>query len=106
MTQQTPTIGRIVHYVLSEQDADAINARRKDAERMRRVDALATGVQNHIGNVVQAGDTYPMIIVRVWGSQPESAVNGQVLLDGPDTFWATSRSVGEGQGHFAWPGRV
>ncbi|WP_461118917.1 hypothetical protein [Saccharothrix stipae] len=110
MTEQKPSVGRIVHYTLSEQDAAAINKRRKDAGNLNAAGVtLASqelGAQIHTGNQVSAGDVYPMIIVRVWGDQPTSAVNGQVFLDGNDLFWATSVSLGEGERHFVWPPRV
>lgn len=107
MPEQTPSIGRIVHYTLSEGDAETINHRRADAEVHRDYHrANANGVQVHVGNAVLPGQTYPMVITRVWGDQSSSAVNGQVLLDGNDTYWATSATVGEGGGHFAWPTRV
>lgn len=86
-----PTIGRIVHYTLGESDVEQIKARR-------------AGV--YFGNEVEVGQVYPATIVRVWGEEPTSAVNLQVHLDGFDTYWATSRSVGEGPFHFAWPPRV
>lgn len=107
-----PTIGRIVHYTLSESDAQAINRRRDDAIAARHNPVVAdsrlkpTGEQVHIGNVAREGDVYPMIITRVWGSTPQSAVNGQVFLDGNDTLWATSVVVGEGPRKFAWPSRA
>ena len=88
----TPTIGRIVQYTLSELDATKIT--------QARTEDLDTS-----GNAVRAGDIFPMLITRVWGSTPESAVNGQVFLDGNDSLWVTSASVGEGPGHFAWPVR-
>ncbi len=87
-----PTIGRIVHYTLSEQDAAAINARRD-----------AAGPSS--ANPVYEGDVYPMMIVRVWGNSPDSAVQGQVFIDGNFTFWATSVTGGEGPRHYAWPER-
>lgn len=87
-----PSIGRIVHYTLSEQDAGRINARR-----------LADPTS---GNRVAVGDVFPMTITRVWGDQPTSAVNGQVLLDGSDVLWVTSVSLGRGARHFVWPPRV
>jgi hypothetical protein len=65
-------------------------------------EAGATGHVAHVGNQVTAGDVYPAMIVRVWGDTPESAVNLQVHLDGNDTYWATSRVVGD----YAWPERV
>ncbi len=86
---QVPTIGRIVHYTLNEQDASRI----KDIR----------GFGSVVGNVPEAGQVLPMLIVRTWGDTPESPVNGQVFLDGNDVLWVTSRLVGEGPGHFAWP---
>lgn len=90
-----PTQGRIVEYTLDEQDAAQINKRRKDA-RESRISGQNSGAMVHFGNGVTAGETYPMIIVRCWGSTEESSVNGQVMLDGCDTFWVTSASQGEG----------
>jgi len=88
-----PSLGRIVLYKMTAQDADAINKRRKDAAThldTHRVNS--NGVQVHVGNQVTAGDVYPMIITRVWGDTETSSVNGQVLLDGNDLFWVTSVS--------------
>lgn len=87
---KVPTIGRIVHYTLSTID-------------VARVDELRAQRGNALLNKVDAGQVYPMLIVRTWGDTPESSVNGQVFLDGDDTLWVTSRSAGEGPGHFAWP---
>ena len=121
MNQQIPSIGRIVHYRLSGDDAAQINRRRTTgasiAERMKpasvmtgtgttEVAAWPTGAQAHIGNSVAEGDTFPLLITKVWGSDPTSAVNGQVLLDGNDVFWATSRTVGDQPGTFSWPVRA
>jgi hypothetical protein len=90
-----PSIGRIVHYMLSEQDAAQINRRRTDgpsiAERIK-AGAWPLGAQAHIGNHVSAGDVFPMLIIRVWGESESSCVNGQVILDGCDAFWAMSRN--------------
>lgn len=111
-TTPIPTIGRIVHYTLSESDAEAINRRRDDRIAYQanpyndeRVSKKPTGFQVHHGNKAHEGDVLPMIIVRVWGTQPDSAVNGQVFLDGNDTLWVTSVVVGEGPRRFAWPTR-
>jgi len=103
MTTPVPTIGQIVYYSLSEQDADQINRRRKDAAT-NRVRIVEDGISYvaHVGNDVKAGDVFPMVITRVWGDTPASSVNGQVLLDGDDTFWATSVTAGEGQRRFTW----
>jgi hypothetical protein len=89
-----PSVGRIVQYVLSEQDAAEINRRRTTGKAI--ADRIATekwplGAQAHIGNQARAGEVFPMVITKVWGGSPVSSVNGQVLLDGNDCYWATSR---------------
>jgi hypothetical protein len=115
MSEQVPSIGRIVHYRLNADDADAINRRRTTsasiAARMTYGDdpqlkAWPAGAQAHIGNGVKEGDTFPMLIVQVWGPSATSAVNGQVFLDGNDVLWATSVCVGEGPRTFSWPTRA
>lgn len=80
---EQPVIGWIVAYILSANDVDTI-----------------TGRPSRRGNRVATGQTYPMIIVRVWDN---GSVNGQVYLDGDDTYWATSVTVGDDPGHFVWP---
>ena len=110
------TVGRIVHYTLSAEDAEQINRRRTTgasiAERLKLeivdqsggfVSAWPEGAQAHIGNEVKEGQVFPMLIVAVWGPSETSAVNGQVFLDGNDVLWATSVSVGEGPRTWAWP---
>lgn len=89
-----PTLGRIVLYRLSAADVTTIESQRRAA------------YSDLVGNPVQVGAIYPMMITRVWGSTPESAVNGQVLLDGNDSLWATSRTVGDGAGYYFWPPKV
>lgn len=102
-----PTIGRIVHYRLSEQDAERINARRlATRERLAHTTDPGLGFQPHAGNRAEPGATYPMLIVAVWGAQPTSLVNGQVFLDGNDVHWATSVSTGTGPGTWSWPPRA
>jgi len=101
-TMTAPTIGRIVIFTIGAHDALAINKRRKDAEshRIEHIDA-SSGVIIHVGNAVAAGDTFPMLIVRVWS--PESTtVQGQVFLDGNDTFWASSACQGEDTEPHTW----
>lgn len=118
MAEQIPTVGRIVHYRLSEQDAAQINRRRTNgksiADRMQllvhttgdeKLVGWPVGAQAHIGNEAREGDTLPMMIVKTWGDTPTSAVNGQVFLDGNDVLWATSVCVGEGPRTFSWPTR-
>jgi hypothetical protein len=99
-----PTIGRIVHYTLSAEDAENIN-------RRRVVGAVhpdwPTGAQAHIGNEAHEGDVVPMIVVRVFqiGTPAEGLVNGQAFLDGNDSLWVTSRHEGTMPGTWAWPPR-
>jgi len=65
------------------------------------------GAQAHIGNTSSAGDTLPLLVVRVWPNEfgeGKSGVNGQVFLDGNDTFWVTSISETESlTGHSTTP---
>jgi hypothetical protein len=106
VTGQKPSVGRIVHYVLSEQNADGVNRRRADASRnMAAHRDRADGGQVHIGNVAEAGQVCPLVIVRVWSGE---LVNGQVLLDGNDTLWVSSMRLGEPDelGTWHWPERV
>lgn len=81
-----PTLGRIVHYTLADHDVAAINDQHPDS-RTR--------------NPVNAGDTFPAMVVRDWGG----SVNLQVFLDGSASYWATSRKEGDGPGTWAWPTR-
>lgn len=111
-----PTIGRIVHYRLSAQDAERINRRRTDApsisERMNAEPPLwPAGAQAHIGNRVRAGDIVPMTIVRLWHTPGAyeagvSCLNGQATLDGSDTLWTLSVKEGDADGDWFWPPRV
>jgi len=103
MTAIVPTIGRIVWYKMTNWEAEQINERRKHATSfMDWHRALKSGAQVHVGNKVNAGQLYPAMVVVCWGDTPTSAVNLQVFLDGNDTFWATSKSVGEKDGYYQW----
>ena len=100
-----PSIGRIVHYRLTEQDAEEINRRRTTSNSIavRMKAALwPEGAQAHIGNEAHAGEVYPAIIVRVWGGD---CINGQAFLDGNDSFWMLSRQRGTEPGDWDWPPR-
>lgn len=89
-----PAPGRIVHYKLTSSDAQSITQRR----------AASNGIFS--GNPVNEGDVFPAQIVKAWGDTPESACQLQVMLDGNDTLWVTSRTHGEQPGSFVWPPRV
>jgi hypothetical protein len=108
-----PSVGRIVHYTLTQIDADEINRRREDASNFRRQLAGPvesgqhgrTGHVEHFGNWASEGDIYPAVVVRLFDPSVTTA-NLQVFLDGNDHYWATSRMEGEGPGSWSWPPRV
>lgn len=77
-----PSPGRIVAYRLSDEDADAVAFQREHARTP--------------GNVANAEDVYPMLVVVVDGDQ----VNGRVILDGTDDLWVTGRSQGADPGQW------
>ncbi len=102
------SIGRIVRYHLTEQDAEQINRRRTTGESIadRIIEAVwPVGAQAHIGNVVQKGDPVAAIIVAVFG---DDLVNAQALLDGTDALWLTSVSfsIHGPDGTWDWPPQV
>lgn len=81
-----PTLGRIVLYTISDEDAAGIADHR---------------VRKNLGGApIAEGDVFPAIIVRVW---PDETVNLRVLLDGHDFFWAIARTETVGAGAWAWP---
>jgi hypothetical protein len=112
-----PTIGRIVHFTLAEQDAVAINQRREDANAFRRGlgypnesgERGRSGHVEHVGNHTAAGEVYPAMVVRDFDS-PVGTVNLTVHLDGNDAYWATSRILADDPagepGRWHWPPRV
>lgn len=101
---QIPTVGRVVLFKLNSSHVEQINRRRGHAAlHMDDHRANSNGVMVHVGNTVHAGDVFPMVIARVWGNEERSLVNGQVLLDGSDTFWACSVGVGDEAGMWSWP---
>jgi hypothetical protein len=101
-----PTIGHFVHYKLTTSDAISINRRRTDpssiAARITK-NLWPVGAQAYIGNMVYAEEVFPMLIVKVWGNEETSIVNGQVFLDGTDVLWVKSVAVGNTPGSFSWP---
>lgn len=99
---QVATPGRIVLYVLSAQDAAAINSRRIEVAQQ------TIGMTAHrLGNEAREGQLYPAMVVATFGGP---TVNLQVLLDGSDSYWATSRAEtdadGREPGRWFWPTRA
>ena len=88
-----PTLGRIVQYVISLADIEAIEAQRA---RMAQLLLISPG---QLGNTYVPGETVPMVIARVWS---DACVNGQLILDGQDTLWVTSRNRDDLKPHQSW----
>lgn len=95
------TVGRVVHYCMSETDC-------ADVKHQRLLNGQ-TSNDGTVGNEPHPGSVYPAIVVAVWSA---TGANLKVLLDGPDEYWATSRlldeSVGDEpmQGSWRWPTRT
>ncbi|MEV3981744.1 hypothetical protein [Nonomuraea sp. NPDC049758] len=105
-----PTLGRIVHDQLTDEDADAINRRRDDYEAFQRGRTPALPGQTgrdghfaHVGSRVMAGDVFPAMVVRTSGT---GHANLQVHVDGNDTYWVTGRIEGGQPGTWHWPPRA
>lgn len=107
-----PTLGRIVHYKLTREDAEQVNRRRADFAAFNHANRSSvtepgfpgrSGHVGHFGNEAAEGDVYPAMVVRTFGG---STVNLQVYLDGNDAYWATSRMGGDAPGEWMWPPRV
>lgn len=83
--------GRIVYYVFTNEEAEAINRRRTDGASIAvRIAAnlWPIGAQAHIGNRVRGGDVAPgMVTLAV---DDNNRINVKVALDGTDSFWAQS----------------
>mgnify|MGYP001612349974 FL=1 len=88
------TIGRIVHYVLSPNDAARVSEHRADYPRRR-------------GNDVRANDVIPAIVVWPHNNE-QSTFNGQAFLDGDDVLWLMSVPYNaDGKpGTWHWPPRA
>jgi hypothetical protein len=98
MADIIPTIGRIVIYKLSAQDAWEINKLRAMAESTPEIDEPAG-----------AGEEYPAMIVQVsdWGrgggpAHAYTPVNLKVMLDGDDTLHVTIIKPGDKPGDYHW----
>jgi hypothetical protein len=108
--EPVPTVGRIVLYRLTESEAAIIRQRRQDAKvNLSQHRNGATGVQIHVGNSVHEGQVFPLVITAIFNpDSPALSVNGQLLLDGNDCLWVTSRPKGDAGefGTWSWPTRA
>lgn len=89
---ESPTIGRIVEYVLNDGDADTVNDMRQNKP-------------GRMGNLAARGDLVPAMVVWPHGG---GSFNGQAFLDGNDTLWLTSVQHGaDGEpGTWNWTARA
>lgn len=92
--------GRVVHYVLSDDDARKINDRRKAANAVPVAERIP-GVIYNTGNDVTEGEHVVMIIMKVWNEN--GLINGRCELDGNDSYWVTSKSFdGDEKKPYSW----
>lgn len=87
MADQQISLGRIVHYALSNSDVQRASV------------ARASRNESHIGAAHAVGDLVPLIITHVF----EAGVNGQAFLDGNDTLWIVDAPEGAEMGTWRWP---
>lgn len=92
VTEQSPTVGRIVHYRLSDHDVNDIFLMVGNASRM------------------VAGDVLPAMVVTV--NESPGRVGLQVYLDAPGLLWRPDAmggrldEIGPIGGRWFWPPRV
>lgn len=82
VTKAMPTVGQIVNYRASKEDADTANGRR------------STVAQSHCGGHMKAGDVLPLMVTKI----NEKTFNGQLFLDGNDSHWVKGTTFGEAEG--------
>lgn len=92
VTPPRPSIGRIVHYVLTAGDAEAVNKARAASVRAVR------GVPQLDGHAVGEGQHVAAIVVAV---HSETCVSLQVFLPGNDQLFQSSVQAGV---HYGEPG--
>lgn len=85
-----PTVGRIVHYRMSEFDVGSVRT--------------LPGFDSRRCNSPVVGQVYAALVVAAWPG--DSACNLVVFLDGSATYWATSRTPGDADGCWSWPPRA
>ena len=116
-----PTIGRIVHYRLTREDAESISHRRRSylhqhfrGNDVREADIVAMTVtrdgitlapDDAFDRAALAGELGPGAAYAA--AAPRFEINAQAWLDGNDTFWVTSaKGPGTKLGEWSWPPRV
>lgn len=87
-----PTIGRIVHYRLSDKDVGLL-----------RMWCTQSGAECA---PVSEGQLVAMIITAVSLTAEQHFVNGQCFLDGELRYWVKGADFGEMPGTWSWPPRV
>jgi hypothetical protein len=116
-----PTIGRIVLYRLTKEDAAQVNRRRTNGQSIKERMAISVlgkmgvlqdeirawpqGAQAHIGWPVKDGQVFPMMITNVDPVTIEGYVSGQVFLNGNDVLWKVDAPEGKENGQWSWPER-
>jgi len=93
-----PSVGRIVHYRLTETDCRLID--------QQEVDAGHPVAPSRYRNNVSEGQYFPAMVVAMFGNGEH--LNLKVFLDGGPgaEYWATSRPEGDTPGTWTWPPRV
>jgi hypothetical protein len=89
----TLSLGHTVLYTLSAGDVAWIDANLP----------LTRGHQ--VRNPVSEGQVLPAVVTAIFDGSDVTA-NLKVLLDGEDSYWATSRTLGDRLGQWFWPPRV
>ena len=94
--------GRIVYFVVDQQAELSINGRYADANSPAGVSLIVSQsvAQVHVGNRVHAGEIIPAMVTAVFGTQ--GICNLKVMLDGNDTYWATSVSYNAEKAQRSW----
>lgn len=76
----------MVRYYLTEEDAEAVNRRIKHAlDHMGEHRARSDGSVVHVGNYVEAGQPYPMVVVQL--REFGRIADGQVFVPGNIPLW-------------------
>jgi hypothetical protein len=90
-----PTVGRIVHYRMSQVDVRAVRTQLR---------ANPTALLDQ-SNLPQARQSYAAVVTSVTGQPGHPLVNLKVFLDGPFDYFAASRVEGDEAGTWCWPPR-